>query len=97
MTTARSFARALSEFEGLIEREDTFVLYFSGHGMREGLCFSDGVVNLQSIVDYVERLRAERKVVILDCCYSGDMQLAKAGDLSFGGRWFLPLPEEGLR
>lgn len=84
MTTARSFARALSEFEGLIEREDTFVLYFSGHGMREGLCFSDGVVNLQSIVDYVERLRAERKMVILDCCYAGDLQLAGTGDLTFG-------------
>ncbi len=72
---ARSFARALSEFEGLIEREDTFILYFSGHGTREGLCFTDGMVNLQSIVDYVERMRAERKVVILDCCYAGDMQL----------------------
>ena len=44
---ARSFARALSEFEGLIERDDTFILYFSGHGTREGLCFTDGMVNLQ--------------------------------------------------
>ena len=80
---ARSFARALSEFEGLIEREDTFILYFSGHGTREGLCFTDRMVNLQSIVDYVERMRAERKVVILDCCYAGDMHLTKAGDLTF--------------
>ena len=79
----RSFARALSEFEGLIEREDTFILYFSGHGNREGLCFTDGMVNLQSIVDYVERMRAERKVVILDCCYAGDMRLTSAGDLTF--------------
>ncbi len=79
----RSFARALSEFEGLIEREDTFILYFSGHGTREGLCFSDGMVNLQSIVDYVERMRAERKIVILDCCYAGDMHLTCAGDLTF--------------
>ena len=74
---ARSFARALSEFEGLIEREDTFILYFSGHGTREGLCFTDRMVNLQSIVDYVERMRAERKVVILDCCYAGDMHLTR--------------------
>ena len=83
MVEARSFARALSEFEGLIEREDTFLLYFSGHGTREGLCFTDGMVNLQSIVDYVERMRAERKIVILDCCHAGDMRVTKAGDLTF--------------
>ena len=63
---ARSFARALSEFEGLISEEDTFVLYFSGHGTAEGLCFSDSIVNLQSIVDFVEQLRAKNKIVILD-------------------------------
>ena len=34
---ARSFARALSEFEGLIGKEDTFVLYFTGHGVRSAL------------------------------------------------------------
>ena len=83
LVEARSFARALSEFEGMIEREDTFLFYFSGHGTRDGLCFSDGMVNLQSIVDYVERMRAERKIVILDCCYSGDMHLTSAGDLTF--------------
>ena len=30
---ARSFARALSEFEGLISEEDTFVLYFGCNGV----------------------------------------------------------------
>ena len=80
---ARSFARALSEFEGLISEEDTFVLYFSGHGTAEGLCFSDSIVNLQSIVDFVEQLRAKNKIVILDCCYAGNIQLSGRGTLSF--------------
>ena len=80
---AKSFARALSEFEGLIQSEDTFVLYFSGHGTEEGLCFTDSIVNLQSIVDFVERLSARRKIVIIDCCYAGDVHLSGRGDLSF--------------
>ena len=80
---ARSFARALSEFEGMTDREDTFVLYFSGHGTKEGLCFSDGMVNLQSIIDYIERLEAEKKIVIIDCCYAGDMKVSGIGDLTF--------------
>ena len=80
---AKSFARALSEFEGLLSPEDVFVMYFSGHGTAEGLCFSDRIVNLQSIVDYVERLSARRKIVILDCCYAGNVHLEGKGDLSF--------------
>ncbi len=36
-----------------------------------GLVFSDGMVILQSVIDYVSRLAAGGKIVILDCCYSG--------------------------
>ena len=81
--TVKSFARALSEFEELIGSEDAFILYFSGHGTPEGMCFSDGTINLQSIVDFVERLGAASKLVILDCCYGGDIQLSRKGNLSF--------------
>ena len=80
---AKSFARALSEFGGLLCPEDVFVLYFSGHGTAEGLCFSDRIVDLQSIVDYVECLRAGRKIVILDCCHAGNVQLSGKTELSF--------------
>ena len=81
--TAKSFARALSEFDELIGSEDTFVLYFSGHGTAEGLCFSDSIINLQSIVDFVERLGAASKLIILDCCYGGDAHLSGKDNLSF--------------
>ncbi len=37
-----------------------------------GIVFSDGVVTLQSVIDYVSRLTSGGKIVILDCCFSGD-------------------------
>ena len=37
-----------------------------------GIIFSDGMIMLQSVIDYVSRLAAGGKIVILDCCYSGD-------------------------
>ena len=80
---AKSFARALSEFEGLLCKEDTFVLYFTGHGVRSALCFTDEMVNLQSIVSYIERLPAGRKIVIIDCCFAGSMQVTNIRDLTF--------------
>ena len=81
--SARSFARALSEFESLLDKDDTFVLYFSGHGARSALCFADELVDLQSIVSYTERLPAGKKIVIIDCCFSGGMQVSSIRDLTF--------------
>ncbi len=69
--TIRSFARAIAEFETLLEKEDIFLFYFSGHGQPRELLFSDGAVTIQSIVSFIGRLPAKSKVVILDCCYSG--------------------------
>lgn len=44
----------------------------SSPSVTAGLVFSDGMVMLQSVIDYVSRLAAGGKIVILDCCYSGD-------------------------
>ena len=49
---------------------------------RPGL-LPDSIVNLQSIVDFVEQLRAKNKIVILDCCFAGNIQLSGRGDLTF--------------
>ena len=54
----RSFVRALMEFSSMIEEEDGFILYFSGHGCNGDLCFSDGMINIQSIIDFVEKLKS---------------------------------------
>ncbi len=81
--TVRSFARAIVEFGTLLRDEDTFLFYFSGHGRQKELIFSDGAVTIQSIVDYIDRLNAGSKVVILDCCYSGATQVSSVMDMTF--------------
>lgn len=76
-------ARAISGFNKLLGEEDTFIFYFSGHGNKKSLVFSDGQVELQSLIDFVEKLPAKNKIVILDCCYSGDFTTAGAREMQF--------------
>lgn len=76
-------ARAIAGFKKLLGKEDTFIFYFSGHGSEKSLVFSDGLVELQSLIDFVEKLPAKNKIVILDCCYSGDFITAGAREMQF--------------
>ena len=76
-------ARAIASFKKLLGEEDTFIFYFSGHGSNKSLIFSDGQVELQSLIDFVEKIPAKNKVVILDCCYSGNFTTAGAREMQF--------------
>ena len=67
----RSFALILREFASMIKEDDGFIFYFSGHGCDGYLAFSDEMISIQNIVDYMGNLKAKNKIIILDCCYSG--------------------------
>ncbi len=69
--TCASFLRALTEFSSMLGREDAFLFYFTGHGTGRGLVFDDGVLPLQSLVDYLARMPSHACLVLLDCCYAG--------------------------
>lgn len=70
--STREFAMAFSNFSKMLTSEDSFLLYFSGHGDGNALVFSDSRIRLQSILEVVEKLPAKDKIIILDCCYSGE-------------------------
>ena len=64
-------------FSGHGQRKDSLNTALGSSGASSpcttaaGIVFSDGMVMLQSVIDYVSRLAAGGKIVILDCCYSG--------------------------
>ena len=59
-----------------ITNEETFIFYFSGHGGKNVLALSDGNINLQILIDKIEKIPVKNKIIILDSCYSGNFAIS---------------------
>lgn len=81
---AKDLALALKSFSEMLAEEDSLIFYFSGHGKRSELIFSDMSIKLDSVLDYLDKLHCKTKLVILDCCYSGDFQIDGPKQMAFG-------------
>ena len=81
--TTTALAHAIADFGSKLGSEDVFVFYFSGHGRDKNIIFSNGQIELQSVINYLEKLPARSKLVILDCCYSGNFQSVGARAMRF--------------
>ena len=81
--TTTALAHVLADFRSRLGSDDIFVFYFSGHGRNKNIVLSNGQVELQSVIDFIDRLPARSRLVILDCCYSGDFTSAGARTMHF--------------
>ena len=72
-----------------LTEEDTFVLYYAGHGVRnvevnkktywltydaELAMLDVQGIRLEHLLSYVDDIRANRKLILLDHCFSGDVE-----------------------
>ena len=58
-----------------ISENDTFIFYFSGHGGKNCLVLSDGLIELQDLLNTIEQIQTKNKIAIIDSCHSGDFSL----------------------
>lgn len=77
-------ARAMAGFKSLLSDNDTFLFYYSGHGDGKNIIFSNGILELQSLINYLDTLPVKNKIVILDCCFAGNFRTAGAKKFGFG-------------
>lgn len=70
-------SKAIANLHSEVQPEDTFIFYFSGHGKVEGgyhnLVVSDDSIRTRSIISSLDNIRAKSKIVILDCCFAGEV------------------------
>ncbi len=77
-----NFLNTLVETICKCNENDTFIFYFSGHGGRNIIACSDGLINLQSIIDTLDKIKVKNKIIILDCCYSGGFNLTSQTEIN---------------
>jgi uncharacterized caspase-like protein len=80
----------------VVDEQDDFLLYYAGHGVRNrfpsrktfwltydaDLELLDATgIRLQHLLDYVQDIKARRKLILLDHCFSGDVIVGPAGPI----------------
>ena len=85
-----------------ISENDTFIFFFSGHGGKNCLVLSDGLIELQDLLNTIEQIQAKNKIAIIDSWHSGGFSLENvpAIDINetvehFAGRGFAVLASCG--
>lgn len=85
--TREEIVTELRHFARIAKPQDTFLLYFAGHGVRDTtngqtywLTYNASLIELdvhairlRHLLEYVREIPAQRKLIILDHCYSGDI------------------------
>src|SRR5437899_2791373 len=84
----------LYKFALRLRESDTFLLYFAGHGVRNTVLnqktywltydahldtLDSQGIRLEHLLDYVRDIKARKKLIILDHCFSGDVVTSLAG------------------
>ena len=101
--TSKEVVSEVEEFFQAAARQDTVLLYFSGHGRRYRqelyLCARDTIVSkltssavsTHQLKTIIESCRADVVVVVLDCCFSGSYKGAEelGGALAGAGTFVL--------
>ena len=76
------FGCMLENFLSTAEDKDIIFFYFSGHGNKGNLVLSDKEIPINDIITKIKNSNAYSKIIILDCCHSGDFTLEGIAQLS---------------
>ena len=74
------FVNKLTNLSESTNEDDAVIFYFSGHGTtidyKHYLVFSNGMIHTQEIIKALEKINAKSKIIILDCCFSGNFNVS---------------------
>ena len=97
--TRAEFLNRLLLLQSCIQKTDTLLFYFSGHGgifadNSHNLAFSDGFLTTQKLIDAINETGTKNKLIILDACFSGKYTI-KPGKKMNTDDWLEPFVNTG--
>ena len=69
-----NFNQRLNKLVGIVNRnsmKDNIIIFFSGHGMDNAMCFWDGPYAYSDMFNILAEARARNIFVLIDACHSG--------------------------
>ena len=87
--TAQKIQEAVSGVFGHANEEDMVVLYFCGHGLRNGFCAYDENLSYVILRKMLGQCKAKRKVIFADTCHSGSLRTKERTNKQFDGNILL--------
>lgn len=70
----------LLDMRKMVDTNDILIFYFSGHGVTIGenhyLVCTDDIISTQDIIEYLGNIKAKSKLILLDCCNSGNFSIS---------------------
>lgn len=98
----QDFILAVNNISNQIKENDTFIIYFSGHGNNACFAFSDDIILYDDFLDLVKNVNSKNKIIMLDCCKSGSFDIDNVPRTSleesiesFVGRGFAVMASSG--
>ncbi len=98
----QDFILAVNNISNQIKENDTFIIYFSGHGNNACFAFSDDIILYDDFLDLVKNVNSKNKIIMLDCCKSGSFNIENVPRTSleesldrFVGRGFAVMASSG--
>lgn len=67
--TSTELINSINDVLRCATREDTFIFYFTGHGGKDCLILSEGLIDLQDLINTIERIPTKSKIAIIDSCH----------------------------